>query len=315
MGRAFTLIELLVVVAIIGILASLVLAGISQAKAKAHSVQCMNNLRQNNLGMKMAVDDDEGRFGPGGLDGSTLYIGFSADSAQYDWWQANWGRPAKGSICPSAPDRSAAQKDAAYQLSGAVNAAWVSKMPNVIFVTGKASDNRIDFNFQYDRRVGSYNHNGWLSGGWRGDSGSAAQSFRSESELENAANTPVFADGVADNTAWLSITFIDGSGLLEGGFWGTVPQATDRPAVNLVTGGSSMAGAFSGRKKGMEIFTLPRHGSRPSNISTNHPAAARLPGAINVSFYDGHVEQVKLERLWELSWHKDYRVPAKRPGL
>ena len=41
----------------------------------------------------------------------------------------------------------------------------------------------------------------------------------------------------------------------------------------------------------------------------------RLPGAINVSFYDGHVETVKLERLWSLHWHKNYRPPAKRPGL
>jgi prepilin-type processing-associated H-X9-DG protein len=40
-----------------------------------------------------------------------------------------------------------------------------------------------------------------------------------------------------------------------------------------------------------------------------------LPGAINVSFYDGHVEQVKLERLWQLSWHRDYVPPPKRPGL
>ena len=41
----------------------------------------------------------------------------------------------------------------------------------------------------------------------------------------------------------------------------------------------------------------------------------RAEGEINVSFYDGHVEQVKLERLWQLSWHKDYEPPAKRPGL
>ena len=41
----------------------------------------------------------------------------------------------------------------------------------------------------------------------------------------------------------------------------------------------------------------------------------KLPGAINFAFYDGHVEQVQLERLWSLYWHKDYVAPEKRPGL
>jgi prepilin-type processing-associated H-X9-DG protein len=61
--------------------------------------------------------------------------------------------------------------------------------------------------------------------------------------------------------------------------------------------------------------TIPRHGSRPTQISRNWPPDARLPGAINVGFFDGHVEQVRLERLWQLYWHKDYEPPAKRPGL
>ena len=39
-----------------------------------------------------------------------------------------------------------------------------------------------------------------------------------------------------------------------------------------------------------------------------------IPGAINISFYDGHAELVKLERLWTLEWHQDYKAPAKRPG-
>jgi prepilin-type N-terminal cleavage/methylation domain-containing protein len=33
------------------------------------------------------------------------------------------------------------------------------------------------------------------------------------------------------------------------------------------------------------------------------------------TFYDGHVELVKLEKLWQLTWHNHWVVPAKRSGL
>ncbi len=65
----------------------------------------------------------------------------------------------------------------------------------------------------------------------------------------------------------------------------------------------------------MNQLTIPRHGSGVGHASTNYPSSVPLPGAINVSFYDGHVEQVRLERLWSLYWHKDYVPPVKRPGL
>ena len=110
--------------------------------------------------------------------------------------------------------------------------------------------------------------------------------YLNERKIENPSLTPVAADGL-----WPSCA----------------PIETDLPPLNFYTG--------LGSDSDMEIVAIPRHGSHPNPVPTNWPRNRSLPGAVNVGFYDGHCELVKLDRLWQLNWHKKWQAPAKRPGL
>jgi len=161
---------------------------------------------------------------------------------------------------------------------GAIDKAWLW-----------ASANPATPGYQY---YGSYSLNGWLYPGDWPPGGSfpgvadLAKAFKNDTAVQKPAETPLFCDGIWPD-AW--------------------PKASDTPTRDM-----SDPVTFFNNNAGMVRITYARHGS-----VSGKPGAmlrgAKLPGAINMVFADGHAQPVALENLWSLYWHLNYIPPASRP--
>jgi prepilin-type N-terminal cleavage/methylation domain-containing protein/prepilin-type processing-associated H-X9-DG protein len=136
--------------------------------------------------------------------------------------------------------------------------------------------------------MGSYCLNGYLytDDPWHLTGDAHAQLFLRETDISDPVKTPFFADSI-----WVDA-------------W---PLEADLPAKNLLNGDE-----YNG---GMCRVTVPRHSASLNAAVSNFNPKNLLPGAINLGFADGHAALVRLEDLWTLTWHRNWKTPAKRPGL
>lgn len=100
--KAFTLIELLVVIAIIGILLSILLPGLKEAKKRAQGVVCRSNVRQIGYATLLYAEDNDTFIPRGGSLGTWFkcflpYVDHRSNDGDY--------RNVKIYRCPAFPDK------------------------------------------------------------------------------------------------------------------------------------------------------------------------------------------------------------------
>lgn len=124
MCKKFTLIELLIVISVIAILAALLLPALSRARDRAHSIQCLSNLRQCGMGMVLYANDYDGTICILRASGEIYWYQILTENGYLPETQNARRYPAKMVRCPSfRPDIKGL-----YNTYGTINITYFTKM-------------------------------------------------------------------------------------------------------------------------------------------------------------------------------------------
>jgi prepilin-type N-terminal cleavage/methylation domain-containing protein/prepilin-type processing-associated H-X9-DG protein len=202
-------------------------------------------------------------------------ISYSDPDGSYSLWigrlQTNYAAISQVRLCPATT----------YNFSG-TNWVQPATAANAGFGTADYPWNWGVYYGAYPVNCGSYALNAYC---YSGISGASSQYYEKETAISSAATTPFFADSI-----WVD----------------TGPTPTDLMG--------SPADLYDGSdNSGMMRLAIARHGvtsassaPRRLTIESGHPPPALLPGRNNVGFADGHVETVKLNSLWSLTWYNGW---------
>lgn len=259
--KAFTLIELLVVIAIIAILAAILFPVFARVRAKAQQTQCLSNLKQLAMAVRMYSSDYDSNLPGYPLPGNNnWWADPSTGLAAYVSNKTNWSYTKVNPVwfCPSQEGGG----------GGRVGALW----PDMV----------------WEGIVANASENYWQS--WMGWIGKPMNRIRSASECV------LWADGIGNNGlgfSWAPTRSEDNNVYLSTWFAAVNPM-TGTPV------GTCPAPALAGLTAEPPYWPANANGY-PGSARSGGIYVARHNGQINASFVDGHAKSMKLENFIEIA--------------
>jgi prepilin-type N-terminal cleavage/methylation domain-containing protein len=175
---------------------------------------------------------------------------------------------------------------------------YVPKTPPSEDGWGTANTTYLGSSSEAPEAPGSYAINGWLSVNHTPVESLPQFFFNKEPDLQIPASIPLFQD-----STWYYVFPLES-------------DPTLNPA-DLYDGYNSHRAGSTDCIHSMGLCLIDRHSSRPASSAATatypHSRGQVLPGLINMAFADNHAELVKLNNLWNYTWHRGWVTPNPHP--